>query len=142
MPVRLPVNVVQMTHERITWDLFGHYVTHVVFTFHPIGFNDAGSNGFTDNMEANSYMFLREIMTGVSSTLNDTKIVTKNFGRTSSVSRDVDTQASKVITYVNCLLCCCAQCREFSSICAAGNCGLALADPMNWSASNKHIETS
>ena len=107
MPVRFPVNGFQMMGKWTTRNLFGHYVTRVMPTLQPAGFNDACSNGFLCNMETNSHVLLREIMARGDDTLNYTKIVPKILCGTRAIGRNVDAKASKVMSNVNGLLCCC-----------------------------------
>lgn len=90
VPMRFSVDEVKMTIKWTRQYLFFHYVRHIIFPFYPIGFNHAGCDGFTDNMEANSYMFLREIVAWISSAQDYAEVITKYFGWGCTIIRDIN----------------------------------------------------
>jgi len=116
MPIGFPINILHMLCKQPPRKLLGHSITHIVFTLNPIWFNNTSSNSIPHHMKADCNMLLIQVMAWIRSTLDYTEFVTKNFGRTSSISRDINTKTSKTITSIHSLLCCCTQSRELRRI--------------------------
>ena len=117
MPIGFPIDILHMPCKRPPRKLLGHYITHIVFTLNPIWFNNASSNSFPHHMKADCNMLLIQVMALIRSTLDYIEVVTKNFGRTSSISRDINTKTLQTIANIHSLQCGCTQSRELRRIC-------------------------
>jgi hypothetical protein len=78
MKVWAPKQILAVFTEVDSGDLFSHNIGEIPLTFSPVGLDDTCCNCFSDHMERDSNVLLREVCGGILCILNHAEIISKN----------------------------------------------------------------